>query len=187
MTPSDRSISCSLAQASIEPYLDQELPTGRAAEIEAHLRECEACACELALAVEVRTALQNLPQKSCPDWVSDAVLAQVGANRRVERRPRLWHSISSWLTPAWRPAVVTAALVALLVIALEVGPRKPPPATVSPEEVARAEAEVKWTLAYLGEMGLRAGFLVRDEVIESQVVEPVKRAVETLNETNSVQ
>jgi anti-sigma factor RsiW len=187
MTKSNKSISCSLTQAKIEAYLDAELSRKEAAEVESHLSECQVCTAELARAKEVRSTLRELPEVSCPDRVTRAVLAQARADLRSEHRRRLRDWLSTWTAPAWRPALATATLVALLATALLVGRREESPPAVSPEELARAEVEVKWTLAYLGEMGRRAGFLVREEVIESQVVEPVKRAVETLSETDSVQ
>jgi len=180
MTPSEEIRTCSLAQALIEPYLDGELPEQQEADLKQHLAQCRICASEFDLAIQVRRALRELPQMVCPDRVTDEVLERVRAEHGAPAPSKLRHWLGAWFEPVWRPALATALLVLAIVATLLTSHRTQPPDSISPKELARAEAEVKWTLAYMGEIGLRTGLLVRDDVIETQVVLPMKRAMQTM-------
>jgi hypothetical protein len=51
---------------------------------------------------------------------------------------------------------------------------------VTDAEVQQALTEVRWTLAYLSEVGQQTGASVRDEVLERHVVASIHRAVHPL-------
>lgn len=186
MTRSEKSTACMWTQERIEAYIDGDLPGEEAARLDEHLQGCTVCSTELALASELRQTLNTLPQQSCPDRVSDAVMDQVHADLRAERWRRVRDGLAGWLHPAWRPAMATAVLAVLLVAALFLSRPEQPASRFSAEEVAAAEVEAKWALAYIGEIGRRTGYLVRDQVIEAQVVVPARRAVDTIREAESL-
>ncbi|MFQ6113768.1 MAG: zf-HC2 domain-containing protein [bacterium] len=180
-------MTCANIQALIESYLDQELMPEQLSQIEGHLCQCSTCAEELKLAKQVNNTLRTLPVHYCPDYVKEAVLEQI----RTERRVNLWERVQAWPTNwralKWRSAFATAVLVALVIaIVLIVRYQQPSSTQVSPEELARAEFEVKWTLAYVSEIGQRTSISVRNDVIVPWVVAPMKQAIESVleNELN---
>ena len=74
------------------------------------------------------------------------------------------------------------AVVAIVVTSIWVG--RVNRTTVSPEEVAEAQAALKWTLAYVGHVSDRSGQAVRDEVIRNGLVSPVQRALESISHSS---
>lgn len=189
MKRTHKTMTCIKIQALIEVYLDNELMPELVSQMEAHLKQCAACAEELQLAHNVRNTLRTLPAQYCPDRVKQTVLDQdCGARKAIS-----WGRIQSWLTPRpgfrWRPAIAAALVAALVVLTLLMTrPQQPLPASVSLEELARAEIEAKWTLAYVGEIGQRTGITIRDDVIGTRVVAPMRQAIEIAldNEPNNI-
>ena len=183
MNRSEREFDCSWVQERIEAHLDGELPDGEANGLETHLRECAGCAAELELAEQVRGGLRMMPLLKCPDPVVEEVYERVRGELRATRRRRLREWMDSWRAPLWRP--VAAALVVVLMIggAVTYQDREP---EVSPAELARAELQVKWTLAYLSQMGRRTGGRVRDDVLWERVVEPIQKSVNRVMEMETM-
>lgn len=187
MKRTHETMTCSKTQALIEAYLDKELTSDQVSQIDSHLRQCSTCAEELQLAKRTCKTLRSLPVQYCSDRVKAAVLDQV----RWERNNTIWKRVRAWLTHGrgltWRPAFATAVLVALMAMVMLMSRhQQPSPTQVSQEELARAEIEVKWTLAYLGEISQRTGIIVRDEVIGPRVVAPMKKAIENVLENESM-
>jgi len=171
MRPSEE-ITCARVLDMIEPYLDGELSGEYVSRIESHLLSCPTCAEELAFAKRTQHTLRHLPEQRCPDGVVYAVIDRVGPERPAPRRRR--QSI-------WRHAAV-AALVLAVAVAVFVGDRPSPP-SVTPEELALAEQQVRWTLAYVGEITLRSTLMAIDDVFESRIAPPVQRAFIRVLET----
>jgi len=157
----------------IEPYLDGEVSGEDASSFESHVLSCPACAEEMAFAKRTQHTLRHLPQQRCPDSVVYAVVDRVAPDRPASQRRR---------PQVWRYAAV-AALVLAVAVAVLVGDR-PSPRSVTPEELALAEQQVKWTLAYIGEISRRTAFTVRDDVFESRIASPVQRAFTHVLETD---
>lgn len=162
---------CPTTDSLIEAYVDDELETDDRRRVEAHLETCAACSAELDLARRIRSELRELEPQSCPPRVTSAVLVHVEALPTWRRR------LASWLTPPrlWQPA-----LALLLAAALGIGfwiATIHGPARQQAAEVARAEAEVKLALAYLGRISQRTGTAVGDEVLENRVVTPIARSI----------
>jgi anti-sigma-K factor RskA len=107
--------------------------------------------------------------------VVEEVYQRVRGELRARRRQRLREWLDSWRAPLWRPVAV-AALVVVLAVGGTVTYQRGEP-EVSPAELARAERQVKWTLAYLSQMGRRTGDRVRDDVLRERVVAPIQRSV----------
>jgi anti-sigma factor (TIGR02949 family) len=171
MRPSDET-TCAWVLDMIEPYLDGEVSGEDASRLESHLLSCPACAEELAFAKRTQHTLRHLPQQRCPDSVVYAVVDRVGPDRPAAQRRR---------PQVWRYAAV-AALVLAVAVAVLVGDRPSPP-SVTPEELALAERQVKWTLAYVGEITLRSTLMATDDVFESRIAPPVQRAFTHVLET----
>lgn len=171
MRPSEE-ITCACVRDMIDPYLDGEVSGEDASRFESHLLSCPECAEELAFAKRTQHTLRHLPEQRCPDSVVYAVVDRIGSERPAPQRRR---------PQVWRHAAV-AALVLAVAVAVLVGDRPSRP-SVTPEELALAEQQVRWTLAYIGEISRRTAFTVRDDVLESRIAPPVQRAFTRVLET----
>jgi anti-sigma factor (TIGR02949 family) len=173
---------CEWVLEHIDAYIDGDLSTDETSTVRIHLEKCTDCRNELLLAEAMRSAIRGLPAKECPSAVNTAVMEHI-TDEPVRESPwvRWWRTLLQWRP--LRPAAIAAALVLVVSVSvlIEQGRDRPVPIPdtlkYSPEEVALAEAEVKWTLAYISQAGRRAGFTVRDKAIYPHVVVPVKEAV----------
>lgn len=168
-------------EAHLDAFLDGDLPPDEAAAFARLLQEDDDLAAERWLAGQVRDGLRALPRPVCPPAVTQAVLAEARRSTWRSRQERfVGRLLDAWLS-LWQPALVTAALVGVVVTAALVGRvPAPPPPTAHAAEVEAALAEAKWTLAYLSEVGRHTGRSVRHEVLEAHVVAPVQEAVGAL-------
>lgn len=180
MNVHDDTTRCEWALDSIEAYLDGELTDVDVAALESHLGECGGCRAELESARRVLSELRELPTERCPDGVTDRLYATIDADttdRRVNRLP-------AWLTfrrfGLLRPALVGSLMLVVAISAVWIGVNNRSSGdspVYSPEQVAQAEAELKWTMAFLGDVGRRAGYAVRDDAVGAHVVEPMRRVL----------
>ncbi len=189
--------ACEQIAALIDAWADGELSAQEQALLDQHTAECPACAADLALAQDLAQGFARLPRPACPPRIVAAVLAQAAAEpphssplparagrggrnsaahaKGLPARAGWWGRRGEGWRGALRPALAAGLAASLAAASLLVfSPGREP--RVSPEEVARAEAQVKLTFAYLGRMGSATGTLVRDEVIEN-VVNPTRRVL----------
>lgn len=113
---------------------------------------------------EIQHALASAPTCPAPDGFRARVVAEA-ARRAGHDRPARTHARRG-LRPVWRGAVAFALLVVAVLVAVRVErPLTARPAEPAPTaaEVARAQREVAWTLAYLSRVGEKAGEGVRAE------------------------
>ncbi|MFQ5628005.1 MAG: zf-HC2 domain-containing protein [bacterium] len=170
----------------LEAYLDNALADDEKQLVSSHLQACDSCQIEHRFAQQVAQSLRKLPAKPCPQLVSEAVIAAA-----KKEHAGLWQNlVSAWrqrfLKPAWRPVLATAAIAVLVILAtLTLDRQKPQTPQISPDELARVELDVKWTLAYLGNLSKKTGLSVRDKVIEPEVVAPLYRALRTVMVTGA--
>ncbi len=103
----------------LNDYVDHDLPERRAAEVEAHLRECETCRHEVEQLRAVIDGAGALPRAIAPErdlWTG------ISTRIRPERATvsgvfgRFRKLLEPW--PRWWPAVIPAAAVLLLVVVL---------------------------------------------------------------------
>ena len=180
MKSTEPKMSCLHAQQQLDALLDGMLAGPEKQQLERHLQGCAACQAELQLARQVKQVLTALPEQRCPESVSASALA---AARREHSTG--WRDVfSGWWarTPKlrWRPVLATAVLAALALFVTFQLTRHEPARQFSAEEIALAELDVKWTLAYLGDLGKRTGVSVRDRVLEPEVVVPLQQALRTV-------
>jgi len=168
-------LDCAGAEPLIEAYVDGDLEAAVATAFEAHVERCAACAAELELGRRIRGELRALPAQDCPPAVVRNVLDHAS-------RPTLGARLAAWLLPV-PPRVWQGAFAMLVVAALAVGyyhETRPAPAVpdgYSAEEVARAEAELKLALAYLGKIGETASSAVGNDVLEQRVMAPISQSI----------
>lgn len=155
--------SCGEVTEILEAFLDGDLPAAEAERVRAHLERCPSCAAELDLAAAIQRELRALPQLDCPPEVMERVRRAGRAEIVPLRR-----------TPAW--AALAAAVLALTVggaaLVLQQFQQRP-----SPDEVARATAEARLALAYVGQASRRAGLDLRDEVFRKRLIDPASRTL----------
>jgi anti-sigma factor RsiW len=175
-------LSCRRVEVLLEAYLDGALASGRRAAVQAHLATCFVCGQELEHARRVRGALRDLPERFCDDAVVQRALERVRGEVRTPATASLgerWRRfVTQRLAPAWQPAAGLA-----LVLVLGLGVRhwvlRPRPGTFTPQDVARAEMQVKWVLAHLGKINEQTANVVAKDVLDQNVAEPIARAVGT--------
>jgi anti-sigma factor RsiW len=163
--------NCAWTQARLEAYLDGETLAEEVRELETHLEGCAACARQWALARQVQHSLRELPRLACPEHVVQAATARLRRRQIAAWRSRLFRWLTGWRLPVWQPA---AAVVLVLLVALAVDQRdraQEPTAA----EVALAERQARFALAYVGQVGRSTGRTVREQVIRTWVVEPLTR------------
>jgi len=155
MNRKDDGLDCRQALLWIEPSLDGELPQGDEALLRRHLESCPACAAERALAGEIQRELRALPLPECPPEVLERV-------RRAGAQGALVVPF-----PARRLRMALAAAVLALTVGggaawiIEIERREE---RASSEAVARATAEARFALAYVGRVSRRTGLELRDDM-----------------------
>jgi predicted anti-sigma-YlaC factor YlaD len=151
----------------IHARLDGELPGGRAADLDAHLDACASCR-ELAddLAA-VASGLRALPEHPLPPAVLQEVFDRTVRRRRVILFPRLTQL--PW--KGWAAGTLAAAVL----IALVFYPRYSATRGPSPEDLARAQGEVRMVLSLTARAMQRAEIAASDRVLAAQVAPALHR------------
>jgi anti-sigma factor RsiW len=205
MTRESPPAECREVRELLDAYLDGELDAEVAARVRRHLEAepvpaagsaarpgCAACRHELRRAERLREELRGLPVVPCPDAVTRRVLAGAredaapGGRRGrvfVFRRPAA-AGAAARLMRLGALAAAAATLLWLGVRALE--PPKMEPVAVqadaytayTPEELERAEQELRLALGYVAAIGRRSGVALRDDVLVGEVLEPSADALE---------
>lgn len=111
-------MQCRKVRKDLTAYLDGELPARRQRRVAAHLAGCRGCRGEVRAFRAVMEAMQNLPEGPRDSLLTaDTVLGRFAAREERDERVRGAESgRSSWLRPAWRPALALAGI--LCVVAL---------------------------------------------------------------------
>lgn len=182
MSRRDKQASCTSAQECVESYLDGALPPDETAILESHFETCARCQHELSIARTVLDGLHGLAPLECPDHVTDGVFERVRAT--ITEKSPVRRGIAAGFLERLRatsrlpqPALAGALIVLVVLSAFVVGKLNKPPEEITAAQIEEAEAVVKWTFAYVSEVGRRSGLAVRDEVFEAGVIQPMQRAV----------
>ena len=160
-------------QEHADEYVDGTLQSEIALVFERCTQLYPACADEVRTARLVKEGLQSISSLTCPDHIVDNVFDRISQERSITGR-RAPNLLLSFLQPGWKPAFATAA-VAVVVLMLTLQTPAEPDYTQA--EIDQALREVKWTLAYLGDVGKRTSSTIRDEVLVSHVVTPINESV----------
>ena len=103
-------MSCEPWQDKLEQYVDSELRGDEAAELEAHLRQCQSCAAEALERFRLKGMVHTAGMRFAASPEFRLKIAQQVAR---QSKPRLW----GWRL-GWRLAAVTAVLVAVISLAI---------------------------------------------------------------------
>lgn len=201
--------SCETAREWIEDAVRGKLDEPASVHLAAHVATCSACREAESDARRVRAALRDVAMPRCPEHVVARIHAAVdadGALRATGRAaPSVLERIAAWLAGAtWRPVVVTAAALLLVVLLGDRRLEAPVPGAAAPrgaaqsgvfceedidallatmdlgdigeEEARRAAEEACLAFAILARAMNRAAGVAETELIESLEV-PVRRGV----------
>lgn len=80
-------MNCQEAHKEISGYLDSEIGSGRAAELEGHLGQCLACRCEAGELQQVKGLIHSLPEVEPPDDLQGRLTAKMGVSGREQPVP----------------------------------------------------------------------------------------------------
>jgi anti-sigma factor RsiW len=200
MSRPEAKLSCRRAQVLLEAYVDGDLRGPRRAAMDTHLAGCHTCSQEFLRARQVRGALRDLPPQACSEAVLDSVRRRLGAaaaamppvappvaagaapNPAAARpaSPSWDRRLAGWWSghaPGWRPVTAFGSLAVVAVAAFLILHRPQHEQPVTAEDLRRADAQVRWVLATLGQINQRTSERVRTEVFEKGVAEPTMRAV----------
>lgn len=182
--PSSYEHTCGWVLDHIEPYIDDDVSPAERERLEAHVARCASCAAELVLARRVVGELRALPVHEAPEWVTAAararVLAADPAGGDGGRFAALLESLLGARLRAAATAVVLAATAIALWWALAPGPhvtRSPQP-QYTQKQIETAAQEAQLALAYVDKYSRMTTRIIRQDVIEDGVVEPIQRALQ---------
>lgn len=173
--------------ARVEAYVDGDLPADERATFEQVLDEHPQWMHEVRQAERIHQELSDFPTLTCPPQVTQAVLEHA----RTADQPsgwadvwdRFWAQIDELTRFGWQPAVAMASLVLIVVasVVLSPAPSAVESSRYSAAEVERAEAQAKWALAYIAQVGDETQSTLRREVFQEQIANPTRRALRPLN------
>jgi hypothetical protein len=169
----DSYAALAFVQEHADEYVDGALDAGVARLVEHYGRKYPECAQEIEVARMVRDGLRSIEAPPCPESVVTSVFSRISMSRRNAVRKAISEKFVL-LQPMWRPVL---ALGAVVVVVLAILVREPVSQEYSQAEIDQALREVKWTLAYLGDVGKRTGETIRDDVLAAHVVLPINETV----------
>lgn len=162
----------------VEAYVDNDLSAEETARFEQYAVMDETLGRELEMARQISSGLGGLPAVECPDHVTDHVMATIRREMAEDAWSYLKALVREVLLPRLRPTLAMAILVFVVLTSALLGGR-----TTAPDsEVTQALSEVRWTMAYLSDLGRQTGATVRKEALEPLVVVGMHRAVDTFIE-----
>jgi hypothetical protein len=184
MSPHPDLHRCADISDRLEAWIDGDLDDGEAAAVRAHVDRCESCRADQQLAEAVVAELRSLPEFEVPERVLQAV--------HTKTRPALGGSIRSFFSASrFRPvpALAAVAAVVLAVLMFSSSPRPNEP-QYSDQEVARAVAETKLALVYVGSIAQRAELRVRERVLNegaaARTVRGVQRSLQVIGQAGAL-
>ena len=168
-------MDCAWTREKIDLYIDGDVTGNDMDRLQSHLEWCARCREEIALARCVLGEIRDLPVERCPDGIVDEVMMAGGADEKRRGPIGLWSE--RWRVLVMRPAMVTGLVIAVVIGGVTFERWHRSRIQVTPEQVARAEAALKWTVAYVSDVSRRATFAAAQEVIGAHVVGPVRSGV----------
>ena len=174
---------CADVLEQLDAWIDGDLGDAASAAVKAHIDQCESCRAEQQLAEAVVTELRSMPEFDVPERVLQTV--QNTTRPANEKRPGGFFGSFKF-----RPAPVLAAVAAVVVMVMVLYPwRRPPELQYTDQEVARAVAETRLALAYIGSVAQRAELRVKarvlDQGVAAQTVRGVQRSLRVIGEAGA--
>ena len=153
-------LHCEVVLDLLEPSLDGELAPAEEARLRSHLAGCRSCAAEMALAVKVQSELRALGR------------ARQGVVVPFPRPAGNHHAVRIALAAAMLALTVGGALFleenrlrpAAPIQVVQSDPAQP----ANPADIARATAEARYALAYIGKVSRHTGLDLRDGLLHGR-------------------
>jgi len=175
--------SCAVVLERLDAWIDGDLDDAEAAAVKEHVDRCESCMAEQQLAMAVVAELRSMPEFDVPARVMQAV--------KRETRPTLVERFRAFLEDhRIHPVPAFAVISAVILIVLVVPPWRPPAEPqYTDQEVARAVAETRLALAYVGSIAQRAELRVKERILDegaaAQTVRGVRRSLHLIGEVGA--
>jgi hypothetical protein len=163
----------------------------RARQVRAALRALPATECSDAVMAAVRARIgtnfvaadrQRAPDLAEPagDGSRAAQAAATPPAAPAHRRPEpWWERMTRWLGAnpvVWRPAII-ASSIAVVAFVGYMFLHRPRDIAINEADAQRAQLQMRWVLAKLGEINAQTANTVKTEVFEKRVGQPAARAV----------
>jgi len=174
---------CADVLERLDAWIDGDLDDAEAAAVKAHVGRCETCQAEQLLAETVVAELRSMPEFDVPEKILQAV--------RKETRSTFAERLRAFFDDfVFRPVPALAAVAAVVLILLVLFPwSRPTEPQYTDQEVARAAAETRLALAYVGSIAQRAELRVRERVLDqgaaAQTVRGVRRSLQVIGEAGA--
>ena len=174
---------CADVLERLDAWIDGDLDDAEAAAVKAHVDQCESCQAEQQLAETVVAELRALPEFDVPERVLQTVRKKA-LSTFAERLRAFFDDLVS------RPVPALAAVAAVVLIFLVLSPwSRPIEPQYTDQEVARAAAETRLALAYVGSIAQRAELRVKERVLDqgaaAQTVRGVRRSLQVIGEAGA--
>jgi len=174
---------CADVLERLDAWIDGDLDDAEAAAVKAHVDQCESCQAEQQLAETVAAELRALPEFDVPERVMQTVREKT-LSTFAERLRAFFDDFVS------RPVPALAAVAAVVLIFLVLSPwSRPTEPQYTDQEVARAAAETRLALAYVGSIAQRAELRVKERVLDqgaaAQTVRGVRRSLHVIGEAGA--
>lgn len=171
----DAATALAFVRERADEFVDGRLDERAAGLIDTFVVRYPACDHEIRKARLLKSGLRSIDGPPCPGHVVQHVLDTVPA-RKPAYGFRRFHAAVPALRRVWRPAVAIASVVAIAIM-FTINQDTSPGHTQ--DEVDQAVREVKWTLAYISDIGKQTGVTIRDDVVLSQVVSPINESLKS--------
>ena len=175
--------SCVDVLERLDAWIDGDLDAAEADAIKVHVDHCESCREEHHLAEAVVVELRSMPVFNVPERVMQTV--------RKETRPPLAERFRVFREDfKIRPVPVLAAIaVGILLVLVDSPWRRPAEPQYTDQEVARAVAETRLALAFVGSIAQRAELRIKERIfnegVAAQTVRGVRRSLQVIGEAGA--
>ncbi len=183
MSPYVEGECCADILERLDAWIDGDLDAAEAAAVKEHVDHCDSCQAERQLAEAVVAELRSMPEFDVPQRVVQRI--------RGKTRPTLIDRSRIFVEDhRIRPAPAFAVAAAVVLLVLVVSPwRQPTEPQYTDREVARAVAETRFALAYVGSVAQRAELRVKERVLNQgaagKTVRGVRRSLQVIGEAGA--
>ena len=169
---------CEWIKNHIDAFLDNALSPEEEQTLKHHIDECETCREELELAKEITGSLRSLIIKECPQKVIENIEKAIS----LEKSDKVIYPVHKHIPTIlkWGLAATAILLIGFALTRINRAPElteKNIPVSPSPQEIEIAELQLKMTLAYMGQVAGKSTILACEEVVETSVKPPIRKAV----------
>ena len=174
---------CPAVLERLDAWIDGDLNGDDAAAVKVHVDQCELCRAEQQLAEAVVAELHSMPEFDVPERVMQTV--------RKETRPTPVERFRAFVEDhRIQPVPVFAVFAAVVLMVLVFSPwRRTAEPQYTDQEIARAVAETRLAIAYVGNVAQRAELRVKARVLDhgaaAQTVRRVRRSLQIIGEAGA--